>query len=316
MAGFRLSFSEDNVKKNPFDFPKLKLAKGETARLTIVEDPVSEYVHSIQKPILDDATGALVMTTKEKKDGTEYQVEKLTFVSNPICLGDREVLDAEGLDPENCPVCKRASEGGRGYYPKRRFAMHVIRTNTKPGTFDPNGTGQQLLIWAFTDLIFNKLVEINNEFGLADHDLKLGPCTDANFQKADLSAARDTVVDADARKNVFNDTTKAEDATIFCGNRKSRARIEEDLAQVDAVYDRAKGVEESAALHTTESLSKGLSAIISDDEDTANGVPTVSAEEVAPASSLDDLPAAKEEKKAEPAAKGGGTDLDDLFNNL
>ena len=54
--GKQLSFTEENVKKNPFDYPKLKLAKGETARLTVVENPYSEWVHNIQKPLLDEQT--------------------------------------------------------------------------------------------------------------------------------------------------------------------------------------------------------------------------------------------------------------------
>lgn len=312
MAGFQLSFSEENVKKRPFDFPKLKLASGETARLTIVESPYSEYVHTVEKPVLDDSN-RIVMQTKERfKDKTEYQVEKLTFVSNPICLGDREVLEKDGIDPENCPICARAAEGVRRFFPKRRFAMHVIRTNTAPGKFEPNGTGQQLLIWAFTDQIFNKLVEINNDFPLANHDLKLGPCTDADFQKADLAAANGTVVTDEIRATIFDEKNRSEDPTVFCGQRKSLALVEADLAQVDAVYARAAGDEDDASDISIKDLSTGISSILEEDG-AGDGVPEVKADAVEPATSVEDLvPSSAEPSK--PA--GGGSSLDDLFENL
>lgn len=310
MPGFQLSFSEDNVKKRPFDFPKLKLANGETARLTIVESPYSEYVHSIQKPVLDESN-RLIMQTKERKDGTEYQVPKLTFVSNPICLGDREVLEKEGIDPDNCIVCARAKDDFRLYAPKRRFAMHVIRTNTVPGKFDPNGTGQQLLIWAFTDQIFNKIVEINNDFPLNAHDLKLGPCTDANFQKADLAAAKDTAVTPEIRDALFVEKNKSEDPTVFCGQRKSEARIQDDLNSVDAVYALAKGEEGSDI--SVRDLSQGISSIL--EESAGDGLPTVSAEASVPATSVEDIaPSAPAPEEKKPSA--GGSSLDDLFDNL
>lgn len=310
--GRQISFSDENVKKNPFDFPKVKLAKGETARLTVVENPYTEYVHTIQKPILDES-GNVVYQTKEKKDGTEYQVPKLTFVSNPICLGDPDVLDAEGIDPENCPVCARAAEGERGFQPKRRFAMHVIRTNTKPGGFEPNGTGYQLLIWAFTDQNYNKLNELRKDFPLKDHDLKLGPCEDAVFQKADLNAAGNTAVDDDTRAKIFNDKTKAEDPTVFCGTRKSKARIEEDLAQVDAVWAKANKEEDNGpSVTSAAALSEGLGNLLKDDEDTANGVPTTSAE---PITDLDGLTGGSE-KPAAAKSSSEATSLDDILNDL
>lgn len=301
--GRRLDFSEENIKKNPFDYPKLKLAKGETARLTVVESPVVEYVHTIQKPILDEA-GQVVYQTKERKDGTEYQVPKLTFVSNPICLGDEEVLDTDGIDPKNCPVCERAANGERGFYPKRRFAMHVIRTNTKPGTFEPNGTGYQLVVWAFTDVIYGKLVSIGKEFPLSQNDLKLGPCEDAVFQKADLSNANGTVVDEETRKLIYNDSTVAEKLEIFCGQKKSIDRINEDLAQVDAQWARAEGNEESESVTQVADLGSGISALLEDDAPAKQEAPAPAKEE-APAAA----PAA--EDKPKPA-----TDFDDLFAGL
>lgn len=331
--GTQLSFTEENIKKNPFDYPKLKLAKGENARLTIVEDPYSEYVHSIQKPQLDER-GNVLYRTAERKDGTEYQVPKLTWVSSPICLGERDVLDENGIDPDNCPVCARAAAGEKGFYPKRRFAMHVIRTNTRPKTFDAvDPYSGQLIIWAFTDTIFNKLFGFQKEFGLKDHDLKLGPCTDENFQKAELNVANDTAVEPKMRKAIFDEKNRAEDPSVFCGMRKTKARIEEDLAQVDAQWALAKGEDpDEEGFPTAASLNEGIGALLSEDEPEEEAPKKAKAKtkakakeetKVEPAVSFDDLPdllgddsEGDEEEAPKTEKSDGAISLDDLLDNL
>jgi hypothetical protein len=327
--GKQLSFTEENVKKNAFDYPKLKLAKGETALLTVVENPYSEYVHSVQKPILDQATNKVLYETKEKKDKTEYQVPKLSFVSNPICLGDEDVLAEDGLDPVNCPVCAKAAAGeGNHWKPKRRFAMHVIRTNTTPGTFDANGTGGQLLIWAFTDVIFNKLYTLQKQWGLDTHDLQLGPCTDPGFQKADLNIAPGTAVDEAQRALLFAEKNRSTDPTVFCGNRKTKARIEDDLKIVDAEWARAAGTEsDGLPVTTVASLSEGISSLLDeknpkDEQGWSVSGPeaTQTAKETAtPVASFDALPdtAPAAEKPAAPASKpAADTSLDSILDSL
>lgn len=317
--GKQLSFTEENVKKNPFDYPKLKLAKGESARLTVVEGAFSEYVHNIQKPMLDERNNVL-FSTREKKDGTEYQTPKLTFVSNPICLGNEDVLDEDGLDPENCPVCAKAISSGESHWkPKRRFAMHVIRTATQPRSNTPvEPYSGQLLIWAFTENRFTEIFEVGNEFGLDTHDLILGPCEDATFQKAKLTIANGTAVSPETRAAIFTDKNKAEDPTVFCGNRKSRARIEDDLALVEAEWAKAEGTEPTSTASVA-SLSEGIGALLSDD---APAAPVVAEkkEEVEAVASFDDLPETKAPEKAPAKAKAApketGLDLDDILGNL
>lgn len=280
----QISFTEENVKKNAFDFPKLKLAKGERARLTIVESPYVEYVHNIQKPILNE-DGTVQYKTQERKNGTEYTVPKLAFVSNPICLGTTSVLDENGLDPDNCPVCARAARGEKGYFPKRRFAMHVIRTNTKPNSFDPlTPPSRQLIIWAFTDNVFAKIVEYQKQWGLNKHDLQLGPCEDATFQKAELNIAPDVAVTPAEIAEYFAKENQASDPTVFCGNKKTRKFIEEDLAIVDETWARAKGEDDSLPTSSGASLTDGIKGLL--DEDTTTGVPS---ESVSPVTSFDDL---------------------------
>lgn len=311
--GTQLSFTDENVKKSPFDYPKLKLANGESARLTIVENPYSEYVHRIQKPVLDDRN-EVVFVTKEKKDGTEYRVPKLSWVSSPICLGDKAVLESEGIDPENCPICERAAAGEKGFYPQRRFAMHVIKSNTKPKSFEASEPwGGQLLIWAFTDQIFSKLVEFQKEHGLADNDLKLGPCTDETFQKADLNIAKGTVVSDANRKAYFAEKNRAEDPTVFCGSRKTKERILEDLKQVDAAWAKSRGESQDEAVISTAGLSEGLDALLSDEPAEKKESAKSSAPE--PVASFDDLPVSEEKEEA-PAATSAPDSIDSLLDSL
>lgn len=323
--GKQIAFTEENVKKNPFDYPKLKLAKGESARLTIVESPFSEWVHSIQKPMLDESNNVMYKT-QERRDGTEYQVPKLTFVSNPLCLGEDDALEADGSDPANCPICARAVAGGKGFFPKRRFAMHVIRTATRPGSNSPmEPFSGSLIIWAFTDNVFSNITAIGKEFGLKDHDLILGPCEDATFQKAKLNAAGGTAVDSATRAAIYDKKNQAEDPTVFCGTRKNKARILDDLAIVDAVWELAGGEDNSAPVTSAKSLNEGIGALLdelTDDEGWAKEAPKAEKVEKPaatpePVTSFDDLPAKSEAPKAAakaPAPEAGS--IDDILDNL
>lgn len=308
--GIQLTFTDDNVKKNAFDFPKIKLANNETALLTVVESPWSEYVHNLQKPVLD-SDNQVIMLTKDKKDGTQYQVPKTAWVSNPICLGNPEVLQKDGIDPDNCPACARAAAGERGFQPKRRFAVHVIRTATRAGSFDPlDPPSHQLFIWAFSDNIFDKLVNFNSKFGLTKTALELGPCTDANFQKAELGVANRMVIDQATIDAVFAEKNRAEDPTVFCGSRKTKQRVEDDLAIIDAEWAKSRGDVKSVAVTTTESLSAGLDALIKDEDDTVTGATTVKS--VEPVTSFDGL----EPKQKAPVAAPQQLSTDDLLDGL
>lgn len=326
----QVTFTEENVKKNAYDFPKLKLTQGERALLTVVENPYMEYVHQIEKPVLDEAGNIAMITKTRFKDQTQYETEKLQFVSNPICLGTKSVLEEKGIDPDNCPACARAAGGEKGFYPKRKFAVHVIKTNTKPNSFDPTQPlSSSLFIWAFTDTIFSQLVDFQKRWGLKTHDLNLGPCEDPQFQRAKLNIDSGTVLDEKARAAIFAPENRAEDPTVFCGTRKTKERLLEDLAQIDDVRNKANKVNPEAGaakVSTTAALSEGLGALL--DEDTSTGAETVSTPE--PAGDLDSLFSdpktdadgwavdPEDQKTADEAAAKPSADaeLDDLLSGL
>jgi hypothetical protein len=147
-----IDFDEANVIKKgggDYDFPKLKLtAKGDIARILLLESPTYEWVHTLNHPVIED--GIPVMQTKQTRRGEDYQVNKMAFVSRPICQGDDGILEEKGLDPKNCAVCAYAEENpDRMKAPERRFAMHVIKYNTKKNGDIITPFGVQVLVWAF-----------------------------------------------------------------------------------------------------------------------------------------------------------------------
>ncbi len=327
-----ITFTEEHVKKNARDYPKVSLAMGERALLTVVENPVLEYQHQIQKPVLDEQNN-IVMQTKDKKDGTQYQTPKLAWVSTVICLGDPDKLQKDGIDPDACPACARAADGQKGFFPKRRFLVHVIKTATKPGSWEPTrnadkSVNTQVLAWSFTDVIFNKLVEYQSGFGLKTHDIYYGPRTNPGFDTADVNIAPNTVLDEAARANIFTDDSKCEDLSVFAGFRKNKARMEDDLAIVDEAFAKANGTEAStgAKVTSTAALSEGIASLL--DDDTTSGATTVS-EPVADLDSLvggsttvteekwaDKAPEEEPAAKAAPEPSGKELDVDDILANL
>jgi hypothetical protein len=273
----RVEFSNDNKKStNNYEYPKLKLTQGEKARIVIgLEPPVMEYVHTLRKPEI--VNGVPQMETLKRKNGEEYRAHKKQFVGNPICEGREEVLEDKGLDKERCPMCALAAENS-DYTdaPKRRYAMHVMRYRTKGNTSDiQNPFSVELLVWSFTQTVFNKLVDIRNDIeggDLRKHDLVLGPCTNANFQQFDITPSlkkAEWMVDKE-RQVLFAETWKENqipDLTIAIGARKKADWIKEDVATIKEAWSEVKAYENGGAKDT--SLDTDLSALLDKEPDAA-----------------------------------------------
>lgn len=301
-----VEFSPENVKRSNFDFPKLKLKKGERARITVIESPTMEYVHTLRRPVVID--GELQYETKQNRKGEDYTAPKLDFVSTPLCLGKDDILANKGSDPDNCPMCARAKAGEYAFLPKPRYAMHVVRYSTQPEKFTVSEPLQaQLLVWAFSETVFAKLVDFKNEWGnLQEHDLLLGPCQNEGFQKYDISVSKDAAwMRNDASKTLLKEIyapeNRAEDLSRLCGTRKSLKFVEEDLQTIDAAWAESRGETESgSALYSgTTSLTGGLDSLFDPESSTASAI-----------SSFEDLPSDKdaegwhkdaEEKETKPA---------------
>lgn len=249
----RVGFTTENKGKViDFNYPKLKLKAGEKARIIVgLEDPVMEYVHTLRKPVIANGKPVTELVTNDRTGAqtTEY---KKDFVGNPICLGDEGIIADKGMDPEHCPACALAKEyPDYAEPPKRRFAMHVIRYRTKAGTFNPtNPFSVEILVWSFTDMVFNKLVDAKEEWGnLLQHDLLLGPCTNETFQKFDINVGSEAVwlKNEDWKKNValtFKEN-QIPDLTIAVGRQVQAAWMKQDVQGILEAWRQAKGAEDS-----------------------------------------------------------------------
>lgn len=324
----RIEFTTEAKKATTnYDYPKLKLKNGERARILLLESPVVEYVHTLRAPQI--MNGKPVMETKKRKDDSEYQDFKMDFLSRPLCLGDAGVLEDKGSDPKNCPMCELAKENSdMSQAPQRRFAMHVIRYKTKPNGFDPiTPFTVELLVWAFTDKIFNKIVDFKNEFGdLKRHDLTLGPCTNESFQQFDVSISnKGAWLEDDERKKRTVETFKENqipDLSIACGTKKERKWIDEDLSRIRENWSTASGID-AAPLDLTSNVGGDLSEGLSDLLDTTDADGWHKDPETT-SGDLDDLlgevasvkTPAKTKAPAKVAAKEAPADDDDLLGDL
>lgn len=273
-----VEFKTDNKIQNAFDFPKLKLEQGESARVAVLESPVVEYRHTLERPKVLNGKG--VKETKKRKDGSEYQDWALEFMSSPLCLGDPDILDERGSDTKNCPVCALAAKGDYVKAPVRRYAMHIIQYNTKPGGSSVATPFQvNTKVWAFSDTIFNKIIDFANEFGdLTQHDLLLGPCTNKGFQKYDISISAKAEWSQDEERKTLTKATfsqnRAQDLVIFCGAKKEQRWLEEDLSVItDAWSTVLRGGSEPDEEKTfsgfnSGNLDEGISGLLDSTEET------------------------------------------------
>lgn len=320
----RVEFSEENVKKNDYDYPKFKLAKkGEIARIAILESPVAEFVHNIRKPKLVGGIPEKVIkhTFKDNKPYEDYVYE---FVSRPICLGDYGVLEQDGSDPDHCPICAEAKRSDRFSAPQRRFALHVVRYETKAnGAEIKEPFGARTEVYSFTDKVFSKLWAFKQEgFDLRTHDI-LVKCENPDFAGYDFSISQKGEWTAsDERKQyiktLMNKENLAPDLSLFCGSKKTEKSIEYDIRAVNEAWDTATGVRnvsaQDAALSSVGSslsLSEGFDDILSETKATTT--------EEAWAPSTDDI--AFVENKPEPATSfddltGSDDGFDDILKNL
>lgn len=233
----KMTLTTDNKVKASWDFPQLKLEKGERARLVALEEqPSWEYVHTLTAPQI--VNGAAVYDTQTNRQGEPTQVLRRDFIGRHICIGDYNVIAEKGIDAEGCPVCAASQTSDMVRPPERRFAMHVIRYKTQPGSFTPQEPFQvELVVWSFADKVLNQLIDFVEEWGsLQQHDLLLGPCENKQYQKFDIKVAKDAAwLASDATKKLtvsIYKNNQLPDISIAIGRRISRDQVQQDLDKV------------------------------------------------------------------------------------
>lgn len=317
----RVEFSTEN-KGNVanYDYPKLKLKNGEKARIIVgLEDPVMEYVHTLRKPQIVNGAPVTKMVTNEKTNVTTEEYVK-DFVGNPICLGDAGIIKEKGMDPDHCPACKLATEHpDMADAPKRRFAMHVIRYRTKANSFAvSNPFSVEILVWSFTDMVFNKIVDAKEEWGdIRKHDFLLGPCTNELFQKFDISVGADAVwLKNDEHKVLVRDTFKENqipDLTIAVGRSKQAAWVKQD---VDSILEAWRQVHNHQSSDSSSSLGDDLNGLLDKKDEIERDEEgwAVSADEPEIPSAVEDISALKAEAK-KATSNDEPDDFDDLLSS-
>src|SRR5215471_13557343 len=283
--------------------------KGEHARLAVtptdltwspdgaslVLAPWFEWVHRIEKPEEKDGVPLQKQVTVRGRDGatTSKMVWSTTWVSSPICLGDKVRLrENKGIDVENCPVCAKAKEfpefvaHGAFAPAKVRYAIPVMKYATHPGGWivaEP--FSMTLMVWAFTEGRFNRLDDLRKKLidrgqladpsvpsgsgqrpvGMGDVDLMLGPCEDQHMQKYNIDVAegysawrqrQDGIAWASALCQPANMPTD-DQLQLACGKPVSnRAYLDRDLQETVDGWRKALG----GPAHSTAQVSDALGA--------------------------------------------------------
>lgn len=315
----KLPFDPKYKNEQFSDFPRLKLERGERALILCLETPEYAYAHTLKRPALQD--GRPVMHKVERRNGDMVDQNKMDFVGRPLCIGDYGVLEEKGVDVNNCPVCAESVRSDMVNKPERRFAMHVISYAIKAGGFDLAKPFQcSCIVWAFGDSIYNKLTDFVGQWGsLTNHDLRLGPCENADFQKYEIAISSTAAwqLEDNKYKNLVVETYKenqAPDLEQFCGRKVDKAFLEEDL---NKVISRWKIVNGDSMYQDTESADQGSLAAGLDKllEQSGDEKPAKEETQLVDSSAL--LGSSNEEKtngdpetsKAEPAAVSDDADM-------
>ena len=266
----RTTFDPKNQRVDPSKFPKIKLERDQSARIMLVDKaPMEEWVHTLRAPKI--LNGVPQTEVRRRRDGSEFTDYVREYISRTVCLGDPGILEEKGVDRKNCPICAMA-DSEMTQPPERRFAQHVIEYATKQGSTEIATPFQvSLKVWAYTERTFDKLVGFATEWGdLQKHDLLLGPCTNPTYQQYDINISpKAEWLASDERKKLVADTYKENkisdnDLSDFCGKRRQRKYIDEDLANikqrwaiVNAGQDAASGPDSAM-----ESLDEGLEDLL------------------------------------------------------
>lgn len=266
------TFSPDNVRTSPTSFPKVKLGKGEKARIVCCEkQPAYEWIHELKKPMFSKVTGQPLLEKRERSNGEEYETQKLDFVGRPICHGDPDILEDQGIDPDHCYACKYAKETDYVSPPVRRYAIHVLQYATETGSTQivlPFTV--QTRVWTLTEKRFAEMVELMNEAKTTDPrtiDILLTQKGPETFQQYEMQLGRVCELMEDPTRERLQrgvETYKsnhAPDLVPFCGKAVAVRYLQEDVDSIIAAWRRVREYESGAAPSGTGVPASNMSAV-------------------------------------------------------
>lgn len=249
-------------------FPTLKFTRvGERQRLLCLETtkladgrrmvaPVGVRVHYFKAPEVLDGEG--LKEQRERRDGTKELVWKLDFLGQTICLGNPQVLEQRGTDPDHCPACKANLDYPEWFKPAEMYyAMNVLLYSTRPGGWElAKPFSVSVIAWKLTSRRFNDLADLQADLanGTVRHwsgrdvpkdlslvDLRLGPAEDpVSYQKYKVQSAEGIAMARSSQqveqyilKNVWTpDNLASEDQLeAICGRRTELGYVQADIAK-------------------------------------------------------------------------------------
>lgn len=158
-GGGETNFSDDSISQ--FDFEIFKGRKNSVDRIAIVNANNLRW-HRVHYD--SGKKGYVLCNSKYKR------------------VGKGEVIDGK---PALC--CQKMDE------PKKRFGAFVVQYGTTPDGKLVKPLTYTTRLWRFSESHFVQLRDINAEFPLDQHDLVIR-CTDENFQKMTITAAKESVI--------------------------------------------------------------------------------------------------------------------------
>lgn len=279
----KVSFDEENRREDPFKFPKLQLEHGESARILVAEDPIVNFAHTINWPVIGP-DGKGVRETRKTRDNKDYETWADEWKGRYLCTGDETVLLEKGLDPDNCPACQAAKDHSWMRVPERRFAMHVVRYELMPDGEPVEPLSVRILGWGFTEGRFDTIVEFKKRWkDLRAHDLTLGPCTNKGYQKFDMQVEPDAIwirtPENTERVSKAFKSTRYENLPSLNGREVSAERLTEEVTIAGAKWRQVEGDGTTAATPLEQGM---VAAATGANFDDLLGGETVAAPEEAP----------------------------------
>lgn len=245
----KMQFASENKQKGFGDYPMLKFQQtDEQARIACLEtEPEVGFMHILRAPRI--VNGEVVMKTINQKGGGTTEVVEMDFIGAHRCFGRPEKLFGPSMkDPEVCPTCAEANENDIIGQCERRFALHVIRYKTQPGSYKVQEPFQaELLVWKFANKVYDTMVDITEEHGdLRSKDLLL-KCTNKMYQNVDIQIGGSAAWAA--HEEFVNSllVNKCEDLESLIAQKKSKEIAAEDVAKVKLRHAQAFGGAAEAA---------------------------------------------------------------------
>lgn len=166
---------------------------GNVATTSWADDTIKAYDFDLYKgrKNMTDRIGILV--PNEITYGRVHFAEGAGYF---ICHSEWKLVGGQEICTRVAPCCEKLEAPGK------RFACLVAHYNTNPQGALVQPFSYQLKLWRFSDAKYVELREMNKEFPLADHDIKV-LCTDDQYQKMTLQVCRDKVVNTDPFKKKY-----------------------------------------------------------------------------------------------------------------